>query len=40
VLAIPTVQILLKRRDPAEREEPWKQRAEQLRFFDTSQRRP
>jgi hypothetical protein len=40
VLAVPTVQMLLKRRDPAEREEPWKRRAEELRFFDTAQRRP
>ena len=40
VVAIPTVQMLIRRRDPAEREEPWKRCAEQLRFFDTSQRRP
>jgi hypothetical protein len=40
VLAVPTVQTLLRRRDPAEREEPWKRCAEELRFFDTPQRRP
>jgi hypothetical protein len=40
VVAVPTVQMLLKRRNPEERERPWKQRAEELRFFDTAQRRP
>jgi len=40
LLAVPTIQLLIRRRDPAERDQPWQRAAEQLRFFDTSQRRP
>lgn len=40
IVAVPTVQMLIKRRDPAERDGPWQRAAEQLRFFDTAERRP
>jgi len=40
VLAIPTVLMLIKRRDPEERERPWREAAENMRFFDTAARRP
>jgi hypothetical protein len=40
VLAIPTALMLLKRRDPEERERPWKEAAANMRFFDTAERRP